>query len=53
MLSDLPQYAKHFKGTPRKHVSICTGEVDEHDFLFIDLLGAFHQLKDPSIALWL
>jgi len=34
VLSDFPRYAWHVRGTPRKHVSIRTENVDEHYFLF-------------------
>ena len=34
MLGDFPRYAWHVRGTPHKHISICTENVDEHYFLF-------------------
>ena len=34
MLSDFPRYARHVRGTPRKHIGICAEKVDEHSFLF-------------------
>jgi hypothetical protein len=40
LLGDLPQYAWHVVGSPRKYLSICTKEVDEHFFLFGVELGA-------------
>jgi hypothetical protein len=34
VLDDLPQNARHVRGTPCKHVSVGAEEVDEHCFLF-------------------
>jgi len=34
VLGDVPQYAWHVRGTPRKHIGVCTEKVDEHCFLF-------------------
>jgi hypothetical protein len=34
VLGDIPRYAWHVLGTPRKNFSICTEKVDEHCFLF-------------------
>ena len=34
VLSDLPQDARHVRGTPREDVGIGTEKVDEHCFLF-------------------
>ena len=31
---DLPRYARHVRGTPCKHVGVCTEKVDERSFLF-------------------
>jgi hypothetical protein len=38
VLGDIPQYAGHVRGTPCKHLGVCTEKVDEHCFLFgVDL----------------
>ena len=34
MLGDLPRYARHVRGAPRKVVCIGTEKVNEHHFLF-------------------
>ena len=34
VLGDFPRYARHIRGTPRKHIGICVEKVDEHGFLF-------------------
>jgi hypothetical protein len=34
VLGDIPRYAWHVRGTPRKHLGICAEKVDEHCFLF-------------------
>ena len=34
VLGDLPQYARHVRGAPRKDVCIGAEKVDEHHFLF-------------------
>jgi hypothetical protein len=34
VLGDIPRYAGHVRGTPRKDVGICAEKVDEHCFLF-------------------
>ena len=34
MLVDLPRYARHVRGAPRKDVCVGTEKVDEHHFLF-------------------
>ena len=34
MLGDFPRYARHVRGTPHKHISVCVEKVDEHYFLF-------------------
>ena len=43
VLGDFPRYAWHVRGTPRKHVSVCTEKVDEHSFLFGVEVGADRQ----------
>jgi hypothetical protein len=40
VLGDIPRYARHVRGTPRKNFSICAEKVDEHCFLFGVKLGA-------------
>jgi hypothetical protein len=44
VLGDIPRYARHVRGTPRKNFGICAEKVDEHCFLFGVELGA-----DPDI----
>ena len=34
VLGDLPRYARHVRGAPRKDVCVGAEEVDEHHFLF-------------------
>ena len=34
VLGDLPQYARHVRGAPRKDVCVGAEKVDEHHFLF-------------------
>ena len=34
VLGDLPRYARHVRGAPRKDICVGTEEVDEHHFLF-------------------
>jgi len=43
VLDDFPRYARHVRGTPCKHVSVCTEKVDEHSFLFGVEVGADRQ----------
>ena len=40
VLDNFPRYARHIRGTPCKHVGICTEKVDEHGFLFGVEVGA-------------
>jgi hypothetical protein len=40
VLGDIPRYAGHVRGTPRKDFGVCTEKVDEHCFLFGVELGA-------------
>jgi len=42
VLGDFPRYAWHVRGTPCKHVGVCTEKVDEHGFLFGIKVGADH-----------
>jgi hypothetical protein len=44
VLGDIPRYAGHVRGTPRKDVGVRTEKVDEHCFLFGTELGA-----DPDL----
>jgi hypothetical protein len=39
VLGDIPWYAWHVRGTPRKNVGVCAEKVDEHCFLFGVELG--------------
>src|SRR5699024_7057633 len=34
VLGDIPRYAGHVRGPPRKDVGVCAEKVDEHCFLF-------------------
>ena len=40
VLGDFPRYARHVRGTPCKHVSVCMEKVDEHGLLFGVEVGA-------------
>jgi hypothetical protein len=40
VLGDIPRYARHVRGTPRKNFGVCAEKVDEHFFLFGVELGA-------------
>jgi hypothetical protein len=40
VLGDIPRYARHVRGTPRKDFGVCAEKVDEHSFLFGVELGA-------------
>jgi hypothetical protein len=44
VLDDIPRYAQHVRGTPRKNFGICAEKVNEHCFLFGVELGA-----DPDL----
>jgi hypothetical protein len=50
VLGDLPRYAWHVRGTPRKNFGICAEEVDEHCFLFGVELGADHDVLAGVVA---
>ena len=40
VLGDLPRYARHIRGAPRKDVCVGAEKVDEHHFLFVVEGGA-------------
>jgi hypothetical protein len=40
VLGDIPRYAEHVRGTPRKNFGVRAEKVDEHCFLFGVELGA-------------
>jgi hypothetical protein len=44
VLGDIPRYARHVRGTPRKNFNVRAEKVDEHYFLFRVKLGA-----DPNL----
>jgi hypothetical protein len=50
VLGDIPRYAWHVRGTPRKNFGICVEKVDEHCFLFGVELGANPNLLVSVIA---
>jgi hypothetical protein len=50
VLGDIPRYAWHVRGTPRKNFGICTEKVDEHCFLFGVELGADPDLLAGVVA---
>ena len=50
MLSDIPRYAGHVRGTPRRIFGICAEKVDEHYFLFGVGLGADPDLLAGVVA---
>jgi hypothetical protein len=50
VLGDIPWYAWHVRGTPRKNFGICTEKVDEHCFLFGVELGADPDLLAGVVA---
>jgi hypothetical protein len=50
VLSDIPRYARHVRGTPRKNLSIRVEKVDEHCFLFGVELGADPDLPVGVVA---
>ena len=43
VLDNFPRYARHVRGTPYKHVSICMEKVDKHGLLFGVEVGADRQ----------
>jgi hypothetical protein len=50
VLGDIPRYAWHVRGTPRKNFGICAEKVDEHCFLFGVELGADPDLLAGIVA---
>jgi hypothetical protein len=50
VLGDIPRYARHVRGTPRKNFGVCAKKVDEHCFLFGVELGADLDLLVGVIA---
>jgi hypothetical protein len=50
VLGDIPRYAWHVRGTPRKKFGICAEKVDEHCFLFGVELGADPDLLAGVVA---
>jgi hypothetical protein len=50
VLDDIPRYAWHVRGTPRKDFGVCAEKVDEHCFLFGVELGADPDLLAGVVA---
>jgi hypothetical protein len=50
VLGDIPWYARHVRGTPRKDFGIRAEKVDEHCFLFGVELGADPDLLGGVVA---
>jgi hypothetical protein len=50
VLGDIPRYARHVRGTPRKNLSVRVEKVDEHCFLFGIELGADPDLLGGVVA---
>jgi hypothetical protein len=50
VLGDIPRYARHVRGTPRKNFGVCAKKVDEHCFLFGVELGADLNLLAGVVA---
>jgi hypothetical protein len=50
VLSDIPRYARHVRGTPHKNFGVCAEKVDEHYFLFGVELGADLDLLAGVVA---
>jgi hypothetical protein len=50
VLGDIPQYARHVRGTPRKDFGVRAEKVDEHCFLFGVKLGADPYLLGGVVA---
>ena len=50
MLGDIPRYARHVRGIPRKNFGVRTEKVDEHCFLFGVELGAAPDLLGGVVA---
>jgi hypothetical protein len=50
VLGDIPRYARHVRGTPRKNFGVCAEKIDEHCFLFGVELGADPDLLARVVA---
>jgi hypothetical protein len=50
VLGDIPRYARHVRGTPRKNLGVRAEKVDEHCFLFGVELGADPDLLGGVVA---
>jgi hypothetical protein len=50
VLGDIPWYARHVRGTPRKNLGVRAEKVDEHCFLFGVELGADPDLLGGFVA---
>jgi hypothetical protein len=50
VLGDIPRYARHVRGTPRKNLGVRVEKVDEHCFLFGAELGADPDLLAGVVA---
>jgi hypothetical protein len=50
VLGDIPRYARHVRGTPRKDFGVRAKKVDEHCFLFGVELGADPYLLGGFVA---
>ena len=50
VLGDIPRYARHVRGTPRKNLGVRAEKVDEHCFLFGVELGADPDLLASVVA---
>jgi hypothetical protein len=50
VLGDIPRYARHVRGTPRKYLGVRAKKVDEHCFLFGVELGADPDLLAGIVA---
>jgi hypothetical protein len=50
VLGDIPRYARHVRGTPRKNFDVRAEKVDEHCFLFGVELGADPDLLGGVVA---
>jgi hypothetical protein len=50
VLGDIPRYAWHVRGTPRKNLGVRAEKVDEHCFLFGVELGANPDLLGGVVA---
>jgi hypothetical protein len=50
VLGDIPRYARHVRGTPRKNLGVRAEKVDEHCFLFGVELGADPYLLAGVVA---